>query len=395
MVLKNSKWDRKAKKKYLKKHGLFTLAPTDNEQRPKWSSKRADAKTLQVVLEDTDSEWDSDQDEEFLNQYYPEIGKQDLTRDQKEKIRQQILQDLLEEQENDNAHEEEDEFDAEKSEGIYLGSKENMIKEKNGEEEKVKLHAYISKDPLAGNVKKNRKLPKNRMQDNLLEEYGLDSYSETVTKDIDDYNLPYYSQKDHRNIDKISSSELDGFKIGESTLGRSKAPQRDRHIVRDLTEEEIKENAERAAKSDRNKFYNQMKNRFNNSESDPKNRQKVIEVNNFNENDEKQMQNLNAKLANLEQPLTEVTNNELDDDIDLLLGDSKPKINLPDNSDRNHAHNVSNIDDFLSSLDISGKNDTLSQNYGTNETKEAQHISNETRQFKKLPDQDFLDDLLS
>lgn len=399
MVLKNSKWDRKAKTKYLKKHGLNKKPVSiEPEQRPKWSSKRTGSSNQQIILEDSDSEWDSEEDEELLNQYYPEIGKENLTREQKEKIKQQILQGLIEEQEN-RKDADEAERSREEQDGIYLGSEENRIKDNRAEEQKTKLDEYVSKDPVLNKTKKNRKLPKNRMQDNLLEEYGIERYSDTVTKDIDDYNLSYYSQKERRNIDKIPANELDGFIIGESSLvNKSKTPYQDTHTVRNLTEDEIKENAERAVKSEQNKFYNQIKTRFNVSESGPNTKSKVIEINNFNENDAGQLKNLNSKLINNNLGAPAVVDNELDDDIDILLGDFKRK-NEPQkvNSTPENVQHNDNIDSFLSSLNISkdqnslsSKDDNLNQNTGS-----KQNFRSNYQEPKTLPDQDFLDDLLS
>lgn len=399
MVLKNSKWDRKAKTKYLKKHGLNKKPVSiEPEQRPKWSSKRTGSSNQQIILEDSDSEWDSEEDEQLLNQYYPEIGKENLTREQKEKIKQQILQGLIEEQEN-RKDVDEAEGSREEQDGIYLGSEENRIKDNSAEEQKTKLDEYVSKDPVLNKTKKNRKLPKNRMQDNLLEEYGIERYSDTVTKDIDDYNLSYYSQKERRNIDKIPANELDGFIIGESSLvNKSKTPYQDTHTVRNLTEGEIEENAERAVKSEQNKFYNQIKTRFNVSESGPNTKSKVIEINNFNENDAGQLKNLNSKLINNNLGAPAVVDNELDDDIDILLGDFKRK-NEPQkvNSTPEIVHHNDNIDYFLSSLNISkdqkslsSKDDNLNQNTGS-----KQNFRPNYQEPKTLPDQDFLDDLLS
>lgn len=402
MVLKNSKWDRKAKTKYLKKHGLNKKPVSiEPEQRPKWSSKRAGTSNQQIILEDSDSEWDSEEDEELLNQYYPEIGKENLTREQKEKVKQQILQSLIEEEEN-REEASEAERSREEQDGIYLGSEENRIKENSAEKQKTKLDEYVSKDPVLTKTKKNRKLPKNRMQDNLLEEYGIERYSDTVTKDIDDYNLSYYSQKERRNIDRIPANELDGFRIGESSLAnKSKAPYQDTHTVRNLTEDEMKENAERAVKSEQNKFYNQIKTRFNVSESGTNTKPKVIEINNFNENDAGQLKNLNSKLIsnNLGAPV--VVDNELDDDIDILLGDFKHK-NEPqkvNNMPENLQHN-DNIDSFLSSLSISKDQKSLASknkdlNYLNQKTDPTQNYRPNHQEPKTLPDQDFLDDLLS
>lgn len=398
MVLKNSKWDRKAKTKYLKKHGLVKRPPpSDSEQRPKWSSKRPGTTNQQIILEDSDSEWDSEEDEELLNQYYPEIGKQQLTREQKEKIKQQILQDLVEQQENQTEEESEIENNNDKPDGIYLGSEESRNRDNYAKEHKTKLDEYVSKDPVLAKAKKNRKLPKNRMNDNLLEEYGIERYSDTVTKDINDYNLPYYSNKERRNIDKIPANELDGFRIGESSfVDKSKAPYQNNHTLRNLTEEEIKENAERAAKSEQNKFYNQIKTRFNISDTDPNAKSKVIEINNFNANDSDQLRNLNSKLINNDLSMPVIADNELDDDIDILLGDFKSNDETLYNEPEKLQHN-DNIDSFLSSLSISNdkksrapKNDSISQNSDPMQNQKPIHL-----EPKKLQDQDFLDDLLN
>lgn len=398
MVLKNSKWDRKAKVKYLKKHGLAKRPPpSDSEQKPKWTSKRPGPTTQQIILVDSDSEWDSEEDEELLNQYYPEIGKQNLTREQKEKIKQQILQDLIEEQENQKEEEIEAERTKEESDSIYLGSEESRNRDNEEKELKPKLDEYVSKDPILTKAKKNRKLPKNKMHDNLLEEYGIERYSDTVTKDINDYNLPYYSHKERRNFDKIPANELDGFRIGESSfVDKSKVPYQNNHTLRNLTEEEMKENAERAAKSDQNKFYNQIKTKFNIPDTDLNAKSKVIEINNFNANDSDQLRNLNSKLINNDLNIPVITENDLDDDIDLLLGDFKSKNKIINNKHEKLQHN-DNIDSFLSSLSVSNdkkspapKLDSINQNRDPLQINKPRY-----QEPKKLPDQDFLDDLLN
>lgn len=399
MVLKNSKWDKQAKTKYLKKHGLIKKPVTvETNQRPKWSSKRSDANTnrSQIILEDSDSEWDSEEDEALLNHYYPQIGKEDLNKEQKEKIKQQILQDLiLERSQEEQAI---GEVENDERDGIYLGSEENRQKDINLPE-KQKLNEFLSKDLIHDKTKRNRKLPKNKFTGDILEEYGLDKYADTVKKDINDYNLAYYLHKQQRNLDKISSSELDGFRIGESSFADdSKVGNKSKHVSRNLSEQEKKENAERAVKSEQNRFYSQIKAKFEASKPGASKNLKVLEINNINENDERQLESLNARLIARKDESANRLDTELDDDINILMGKSDRSIenNNDKETGRRNEPDIGSIDDFLTSLEISKDTPTLlsasNKNKQQKESKES--YTNSSQNTVPLPEQDFLDDLI-
>lgn len=91
MVLKNSKWDKKAKYKYLKKHNILPTNKSNDNDTPsaKWSSKKKsinNTTTTGIILDDSDDEWDSDIDNALINHFYPQLSENDeLTIEQKKR----------------------------------------------------------------------------------------------------------------------------------------------------------------------------------------------------------------------------------------------------------------------------------------------------------------------
>lgn len=390
MVLNKSKWDKKAKIKYLKKHGLLKTNESQSAKTPnrKWSSKKAEpTKSLHsnIVLEDSDSEdWDSEEDDAFINDFYPQLGEDKLTKDQKRKIKNQILIDLAQRQQsvNESVNEQSDtEVSHEEIDGIYLGSKENREKDIiNSELEQINIQDLIAKD----NSKsiKNRKILKARVSDNLLEEYGIDDYTNTIKSEGNDYNSLYNKKKQERNIDQIRPHELNGFRIGDSNLtSPSDKSKKGFDHIRKFTDTEVQENKERAAKIHQHNLYNQIRKKFD-KDSSKSSKSRVIEINNFNDNDLEQMERLNTRLlANHNEP-QKITDKDIESDIDLLLGDNF-KGNLhneePDNSQ------VTDIDDLFNQISL-----------GNQSQADKKNICHDFKQGDgpSSTDQDFLDDLL-
>lgn len=336
MVLKDSKWDRKAKSQYLRKHGL-NKPKEEVVIRPKWSSKKEVAKKV-PLLEDSD-----DSDDEFLKLHYPQLGEE-LTKEQKEKVKKQILVDLQNEVNDISDHEptENEHKSGEAIDGIYLGSDEakQQFMEKNADNSR--LDEFISHDMAGTDIsaipKKNRKLLKNKLSEDLLLEYGLDDYKQTVNND-QDYSKPFMEKQLQRNIDRISDEDLIGFEIGQDSIASRKG-RNTKNNVTELTDEEKKEMHERLIASEQARLHRQMKEKFGKTA----NKAPTLEINNINENDPQQMQMLNSRLTHL-------GNDEgnVDDELDLLLGvNSKSK----HESDRTKIAGSTDIDDFLSSLNV-------------------------------------------
>lgn len=324
MVLKNSKWDKKAKYKYMKKHGILPKKnKNDNEEnqglsRPKWSSKK---KTIdnqeKIILEDSEDEWDSDVDEALINHFYPQLSEnEELTIEQKIKIKQQILTDIAQQQEqeeNSDSHDEKEE----ELDGIYLGSEENKHEEMKSEsKEPAKFNLQEFMDNLEIKPKKNRKMLKNKMSDNFLEDYGLTSYKD-LNRNQDDYNDLYIKKQQEKiksSINYIPNDKLDGFVIGESTVSmindKSK-PNNTKSDIRQLTEEEKQQDEERQKLVEQQLFYNNIRNKFDDVQQQKKPKAKIIDINNFNNND---LGKLNDKISK------DRATTDLDSDIDFLLG---------------------------------------------------------------------------
>lgn len=367
MVLHKNKWDHKAKIAYLKKHGL-TRPKQQPQITPKWSSKKSSNSSKFVYEDNSDSEWDSE-DEALLNHFYPEIAEQNISDEQKFKIKKQIVNGLREKAEKeeserteneggesagidlsgnpDNFSDGEDNLDAESEMGgIYLGTEpEEEIQLPDLE---LRLSDFVISDL---NKAKLRKLLKNKISDTLLEDYGIASYKDTVKST--DYNDVKRKTLD---VNEISLENLQGFKIGQK---------KEDDGVRSLTSEELQEHAERSKKLESAKLYEAIKKKFGEAET----QRRVIEINNFNENDERLVKVLNLKLSKDE------TKFLLDDDLDLLLGSSAKSESLQPQG------NVG-LDDLLE-LAKGGNNNTGDSEAGK---KVSVKISK--------GDEEFLDDLL-
>lgn len=361
MVLNKSKWDKRAKFQYLKKHGL--LKPREElEKQPErrhWSSKNSEKSVLphqRVVLEDSDEEaWDSDEDDAFINDFYPQLGETELTKEQKMKIKKLILEDIALGEFTEKEEAEFDEEEQEEVDGIYLGTESDAPPAVL-----TNLDEFLSKAPKS---KTSRKLLQARISDNLLEEYGLDSYAQ-----ISKHRSGEVTSKKEINFDKLSAKQLAGFRVGETISPQQK------HNVRYLTEEEKEENKQRESKSDQHKFYNQLRKKFDSEASTAK----ILEINNFNSKDMDQVANLNARLlkASTATPRTEL---EFLDDLSVLLGTNVSE--EEHTQDNNQKTEEDHLDHLLLSLNIS-------PNVGTSSTESPATVRG------RAPDSQFLDDLL-
>lgn len=353
MVLHKNKWDHRAKISYLKKHGL-TRGKQQQQITPKWSSKKTSETKRAVYLDDSeDSDWDSE-DEALINHFYPEIAEQNISVEHKVKIKRQIINGLRQKEaemfgseDGENQVEEEEEED--EMGGIYLGT------EPQEEFELPDLESKLSDFVITDLAKstKNRKVLRSKILDTLLEDYGISSYKDTVKST--DYND---LKKDTKDVDRMTANDLHGFRIGQTDPKESQN-------IRTLTEEELKEHTDRSKKLESAKLYEQMKKKFGDSVA----KRKVLEINNFNADDERQMQVLNLKLTQTTDKIT------LDEDLDLLLG----------------PHNHSVTAQTINSLDL---DDLLKQ--AAVDEKNKDELKNEKKVNVVAPrqDEDFLDDLL-
>lgn len=256
MVLNKSKWDRKAKFQYLKKHGIVPVK-VEEAVKPKWSGKTSKDNTSRVILEDSDDEWD-DADDALLKHFYPLLGEE-LTEAQKLKLKQQILEEVEKDKKPVRAEDDESvKADAEEDEdGIYLGTKPDEVQTST-------LDELITASTL-----KPRKFLSNKLSENFLDEYGIDNYSKLV-KD-DDYK--YLSKT--RNVNDIPAEELNGFVIGESLLELKPYPTKG-----ELSEKDKEENVARLEKVEQQRLYNQIRGKFA-----PATKSKVLEINNIRDTD--------------------------------------------------------------------------------------------------------------
>ncbi|WLF80189.1 hypothetical protein PVL30_003965 [Lodderomyces elongisporus] len=333
MVLKNSKWDKQAKYKYMKKHGLKTSRPKDSVVTPKWSGKKAgkDGDARKITLEDSDEEeeeeeeeeWDSDVDEALINHFYPQLDKgESLTIEQKLKIKQQILNDL----QNSNASPELDANDKEgkreEIDGIYLGQASDGQISKGLEpgqgqrQDQSQSNPALPQNPsfnlqdfinsIEKKPNKNKKLLKNKFSENFLEEYGLESYNYGK----DDYNKMYEERQKSSHsknlLNELTSRGIDEYEIGQSI-------DKQKQSIRSLTEEEKEEEKRRRALMESDNFYKEIKRKFGAQEGNAK--KKVLELNNFNSSDLSQLQRLQEKLEKGDD-----APNTLEDDLFNLLG---------------------------------------------------------------------------
>lgn len=390
MVLKNSKWDKQAKFKYLKKHGLLKPREELNDKKghgPKWSGKNKSSIKENDDI-GSDSDW-SEEDEEVLNEMFPQLGSSELTKEQREKVKGQILEQLLEEQKQEellHRKEEATKYD----DGLYLGT----IKQTEDEEQEDKpapltLEEFVSKD-ISTAKKVNRKLPKNKLSENLLDEYGIDSYADTLKKTQDDYNDVYLAKQQNRPLSKILTEELIDFKIGESTLnGKPRGLDRNKKAdSRLLTEKEIEQGRELEKKAELAAFYRSIKKRFDTKEGNDKPPQKILEINNLNELDEDQVKKLEDRMAKAAR--NENKNRReygYDDDLEELIGGSGEDYET--NRLQNPLNEKNDLDSLLQGFSIKENKDKI-----TDKT----HANSKPIISKSIPppstDEDFLDSLL-
>lgn len=323
MVLKNSKWDKKAKYLFMKKHGIATKSSEPKVDRPKWSGKRKDvSKTNQVVLVDSDEEWDSDADDALINHFYPQLGDE-LTKEQKVKIKEQIFEEYGNGPVEGELKEEKD--------GIYLGTEQKDEGKK--EETLPELIAGINLQDLIKS-KKTRKLLKPKMSDNILDEYGISSYDDT-TRSTDDYNDVYEAKKKDRHINDISAQELDGFVIGEPLSQKSQGP---KNNVIYLSNDEKQAEQDRAALAEKNRLFKQIKNRFT---GQPKT-SKVLEINNLDQQDNEVLAHLNTRLSKNDK--AKLGDDEIDEYLDILLESGAPK------TDKSTSNDTLDLDELSNTL---------------------------------------------
>ncbi|OBA24102.1 hypothetical protein METBIDRAFT_117841 [Metschnikowia bicuspidata var. bicuspidata NRRL YB-4993] len=316
MVLNKSKWDHKAKIQYLRKHNLTRPKPTANVNRPKWSAKKSQGSQGTAWLdEEDDSDWDLE-DEAFLNHFYPQISEDHLSVENKQKLKRQIIKIV---KARENGEPEVQEHASDEEDGIYLGARpvlheaesfpEDEEDAESGEEyllEIADLETKLSEFVVSDMGKLgNRKMLKNKILDNLLDEYGLDSYASTVK--TTDYNNSAKLQ--FRNVDRLTAADLHGFRIG----GPKNEPKQPSVQALDATE--LEAHRARAEKLRHVKFHDQIKKKFG---DEPAKKTRVLEINNFNANDEMQMAALNSRLTLDNGALHRATS--MDEDLDVLLG---------------------------------------------------------------------------
>lgn len=402
MVLKNSKWDKKAKYKYLKKHNILPINKSNDNDTPsaKWSSKKKsinNTTTTGIILDDSDDEWDSDIDNALINHFYPQLSENDeLTIEQKKKIKLQILANL----DKDDADEEKESTESindEEIDGIYLGSDANESKElnppnNNNQDSKFDLEQFISNLDVKPQ-KNKRKLLHNKISDNFLEEYGLSSYQE-LNRNVDDYNSIYEKKQKElvkNNINNIPIEKLDGFVIGESsiidTITADKSKSTKKSNIQILTNDEKQKDIERQKLIEQENFYRQIKNKFNDNTMSKLNKLgKVLEINNFDNTDVDQLAHLNNRILRNDDNNKTTT---LDNDIDLLLGISSDRDKVGSNIQQD-----GDFDTFINKLTINDDKEEISKHEQQYPLKLNSDNLNAKQNRNDVKDLDFLDDLL-
>lgn len=351
MVLHKSKWDHRSKVQYLKKHGLARPKPVEGPK-PKWSGKKKQSgqRQIDLDLDSDDDEWDSD-DDELLDHFYPQIGESSISLETKLALRRQIVAALRRSQEKAEPESEKPDY----SDGIYLGKVEEpaekplVAEEEEIDEEaakyllpedqlETKISEYMSTD---FKPQKNRKMLKAKVSDNLLADYGIENYQKTVL------NADYAPDENRKwkDLDKLSADSLHGFRIGGSV---GDTPEKEE--IRGLTEEEKKEHKEREEKLERFRMYEQMKRRFGPATVELK----VLEINNFNDQDARQLESLHKRLT---KDVLHTDQSTLDADLQQLVGlapeeDLEPFLDLSiaDKPPAKPAAAVVRQDDFLDEL---------------------------------------------
>lgn len=349
----------------MKKHGIVQQeAP--KPVKTKWSAKKLSSTPRVLHFDEEDSDWDSE-DEALLDHFYPQLGETELSVESKLAIKRQIVYALMQHQNQEEQEPDRKEIDEE--DGIYLGTRHEKAEEipEEGELEiddeaakylmpKDQLDSKIA-EYLSSDIKpqKSRKLLKNKISDNLLDEYGIESYTSTV-KSSD------YSKGDEdqvwKDLDKLTAEDLHNFKIG-SKLDRSS-----KGTMRELTEEEKEQHLSRAEKLESAKLHEQIKKKFGTSNSHTR---KILEINNINENDDRAMEVLSKRIAKSRPDDA----NTLEDDLETLLGVTTRKL-------QHESVGEQDLDELLELLDLVDLEKEV--------PKAKAHISKE--------DESFLDELL-
>ena len=325
MVLKDLKWDRKAKRNYEKKHGIVLSQPLKAKETPKarWLGK----KTAEPESED---EWDSDVDGPLLEHFYPSMSEDShLTRDQKLKLKKQIIADIQRQLEEE-ANKAEQVEAVDRSDGIYLGSEE--AKEEDDRRAAAARVIEQAREQGAsggsgdGNGKFNMADFLNDLQEKLsqknrrmptmknvadLDEYGL-SHRDLI-KTTDDYDDMFQKSQNQRSVKQLKDEELIGHVIGTDfkLSGRVGAGAGGREL-RVLTAEEIAEQQRRDEMAKRDARWRKLKQKLASEGTTGK----AIEVNNFDNEDEEKVGWLGLKIEKSGEGLS----GDWEDDLSELLG---------------------------------------------------------------------------
>ncbi|KAI5970056.1 hypothetical protein CANMA_000880 [Candida margitis] len=279
-MVQSNKWDKKAKFQYMKKHGILPSSTQVPATTPKWSGKKKTEKKPAIHLADSDDEWDSEVDEALINHFYPELdSSEELTLQQKVKLKQQILNDLKEKEEQ-----------GETSDGSI------EVDKSNGQFNIGEIMNNIDRKP-------KKKLLKARFSENFLEEYGLESYQVSDKE----YNMSG-RKKGFANL-------KDDYIIGMNQNTPSS---------RSLTEEEVAIENERKKKIEQQNFYNEVKKKFGDKSSS---QQRVVDINNI-KGDDKHLQMLNGKIG--KEKMEDTLDADLNELLDLKL--SQPEDEVPHKS---------------------------------------------------------------
>ena len=354
----------------MKKHGLLPQKAPE-EVRPKWSSKKK-TEDNRIRLDDSD-EWDSDTEDALINHFFPQLG-QDVSKEHKQKIRQQILEaleegkdigqgetlDQIQDEKRGDQNRDEKRGDQNRDEkrdgldGIYLGTKPEPSE---GSVEKtpvsVSLHEILANAP-----KRLRKLLENKVSDNFLEEYGLDSYSELAK--VGDYD----AVRKPRSLDEIPAEELDGFVVGEEI-------DRPRATMVELSEQDVLEDDERRQKAERQRVHEQMRRKFAPKQTSSL---KVIDLNNV-----KDREYVNLRIG---EDAVLVGEDDFNRDLSELLGEEESW-----EPEQEQEDVLSKLDKLGISNSRKGKEKGKSTN-GMNEKEKS------SKGMKSAPKSDFLDELL-
>ena len=248
--------------------------------------------------------------------------------------------------------------------------------------------------------KNKRKLLHNKISDNFLEEYGLSSYQE-LNRNVDDYNSIYEKKQKElltrNNLNNIPIEKLDGFIIGESSLiDKINTTDKSKNIkksnIQILTNDEKQKDIDRQKLIEQEKFYRQIKNKFNNNDDNVNKLNKlgkILEINNFDNNDVDQLAYLNNKILQNDNSKATTT---LDNDLDLLLGISSDGKDDVDKVESNVKQQDDNFDTFINKLTINDKDETFKNEQ--HQFKLSFDKVNKKQNQNDAKDLDFLDDLL-